>query len=178
MRKRNYKLIISMSVLFMAIVLCACGRKESEEIPERFFGMDYSQEKEFPSLVQVVCDSDSAWVITTAKRDPIYHWNPQNPGVEADRIEWQSEDRYDLVNIAKRQGTLYVETWNRENDSFEIRKFRTGGTWSAVMSISLEDWEDYAVMGTGFFVDKSENVYLPHGNEITRFSGEGQQSGS
>lgn len=98
--------------------------------------------------------------------------------MEADRIEWQSEERYDLINIAKRQGTLYVETWNRENDSFEIRKFRTGGTWSAVMSISLEDWEDYAVMGTGFFVDKNENVYLTHGNEITRFSGEGQQSGS
>ncbi len=178
MRKRNYLVLISLSVVFTAIILCACGKGEREEIPEKIFGTDYSQEKEFPSLVQVVCDSDGAWIITAAKRDPICRWNPQKPGTGTEQIEWQSDGKYDLVNIAERQGTLYVETRNREDDSFEIRKLRTGGTWSAVMSVRVENREDYAVMGTGFFVDKSENVYLAGGDEVTRFSGEGQQSGS
>lgn len=167
---------MALFAVVMAVFLSACGKGEGEEIPEKAFVMDYSQEQAFQSPVQVVCNLNSAWIITTAKKDPIYKWTLQTSGME--QLEWQSEDgSHDLINIAERQGTLYVETRNREDDTFEIRKCRTGGAWSSVMSVRVENWEAYAVMGSGFFVDGSENVYLVGGDRVMRFSGEGQKSG-
>ena len=176
-RMKKKTILTGLSVFFMAVLLSACGKGEGEKIPEKVFGMDYSQEQEIQFTVQMICDSDSAWVITTAKKDPIYKWVPQISGTE--QLEWQSEDgNHDLIGIAERRGTLYVETRNREDDTFEIRKYRTGRAWSAVMSIRVEDWEAYATMGSSFFVDGSENIYLVGGDKVMRFGGEGQESGA
>jgi len=163
----------------VAILLSACGKGESAEIPEKVFGMDYSQEQECRMTIQAVCSSDSAWSITTVKNDPIHKWSLQTPGMEPEQIEWQSEDgRYDLISIAQRQGTLYVETGEREDDTIVIRKLNVDGTWSPVMSVRVENREEYAVMGSGFFVDGSENVYLVGKDKVICFSGEGQESGA
>lgn len=179
MQKRmNQKtILVGMLSFWAGVLLSACGKGAGTEIPEKVFSMDYSQEQEIHSTVQVVCDSDSAWVITTVKRDPIYKWAPQISGTE--QLEWQSEDgNHDLISIAERRGTLYVETRNREDDTFEILKYRTGRAWSTVMSVRVEDWEAYATMGSGFFVDGSENVYLVGGDKVIRFGEEGQESGA
>lgn len=166
-------------ILFLAGILSACGKKENVEIPEKTFGMDYLQEQELGLIVQVICDTDSAWAITATKNDPIHKWTLQTSGMgDREQIEWQSEDgKYDLISIAQYRGTLYAEIRNRENDSLEIRKYCTDGTWSVLMSARLENWEDYAVMGSSFFVDGSENIYLVSGNRVTRFDEEGQEDG-
>ncbi len=109
MQKRmNQKTILVGMLSFLAgMLLSACGKGEGAEIPEKVFGMDYSQEQEIQFAVQVVCDSDSAWVITTAKNDPIYKWAPQTSGTE--QLAWQPENgSYNLIGIAQRHGSLYV----------------------------------------------------------------------
>ncbi|MCM1185213.1 MAG: extracellular solute-binding protein [Lachnoclostridium sp.] len=170
-------ILMGLSALFMTVLLSACGRGDSEEIPEKVFEVAYSQEQEFPTPVQVACNSHNAWVITIAKKDPIYKWTPQTSGVE--QLEWQLEDgNHDLISIAERRGTLYVETRNRESGAFDIYEYYTDGTWRTIMSAKVKDWEMYTVMGSGFYVDGSENVYLVGGNKVLRFSGEGQESGA
>ena len=173
--KAIYMLILT---FFMTVFLSACGKGENEEIPEKAFGLDYSQEQELQSPVQVVCNADNAWIITTLKNDPIHKWSLQDAGTDKEQIEWQSEEgNYGLISIAEQKGTLYVKVRNREDDTFEIRKRHITGTWNTIMSIPAKDREDYAVMGSSFFVDESENVYFASGNKVMRFSGEGVESG-
>ena len=169
-------IFIGLISLFLAAVLPACKEADSEAPQEKLFGVDYSQEQEFQSPVQVVCNSDSAWTISVAKNDPIHKWSPQTPGVRMEQFEWQSEEgNHDLINISERQGTLYVETRNREDNTLVIRKCGKDGDWGDVMSLKMENWEEYAVMGRGFFVDSKENIYLVSRDEVTCFSGEGQK---
>lgn len=181
MQKRTDNKAIYMLILtfFMTVFLSACGKGENEEIPEKAFGLDYSQEQELQSPVQVVCNADNAWIITTLKNDPIHKWSLQDAGTDKEQIEWQSEEgNYGLISIAEQKGTLYVKVRNREDDTFEIHKRHITGTWNTIMSIPAEDREDYAVMGSSFFVDGSENVYFASGNKVMRFSGEGEESGA
>lgn len=176
MSKEN--ILTGLFIFFTIMLLSACGKGEPEEIPEKVFGMDYSQEQDIQMAVQVVCNSDDAWVITSAKNDPIYRWFPQTSGAEPEQIKWQSKDgRYDLISIAERQGTLYAEMRDREDDIFTFYKWRADGVWSDVMSVRVEKSEEYAVMGRGFFVDGSENIYLAGEGKVMRFHGEGEESG-
>lgn len=178
MRKRGFcKTILQGLLLFFIVILSACGKKEPVEVPEMVFGVDYLQEQEIQLPVQIVCDSDSAWVITEVKDDPIRMWSMQTPGTNPEQIMWQPETgNYDLVGIAQRQGMLYVEMRNQEDNTLEICKFGTGGVWSTVMSVRVKNWEDYAITGSVFYVDGNENVYLVNGNEVTRFEGEGKKA--
>lgn len=177
MRKRGNRKIVLQGFILLTVMLSACGKSEPEAVPEKAFGVDYLQEQEMRQPVQVVCDSDSAWVITAVKDEPIRRYSMGNAGAEPEQIPWQSEaECYELISIAQRQGTLYAEVRNRENDALEILRWDAGGTWSAIMSIRVENWEDYTVMGNVFYVDGSENVYLVSGNEVMRFEGEGQRA--
>ena len=178
MKKRadTKPIFIGLFSLVLTVLLSACQEAENEKPQEKIFGMDYLQEQELQSPVQVVCNFDSAWTITTTKNDPIHKWSPQTAGAGAqEQIEWQSEENYDLINISEQQGTLYVETRNRADDTLVIRKCGMDGVWGDLISVKMENWEDYTVMGRGFFVDSSENVYLMSEDEVTCFSGEGQK---
>ncbi len=178
MRKREYrKTILQGLLIFFIVIMSACGNKEPVEAPEMVFGVDYLQEQEIRLPVQIVCDSDSAWVITAVKDDPIRMWSMQTPGTDPEQITWQPETgNHDLISITQRQGMLYAKMRNQEDNTIEIRKFGTGGIWNVVMSVRVESWEDYAVKGSVFYVDGSENVYLVKGNEVTRFEGDGEKA--
>ena len=175
-RKRIKTVFILLFALFIVGLLSACGKEKDIEVPAKAFGMDYSQEQELSSIIQVVCNTESAWSISTIKNDPIYKWSPQAFGMGTEQIEWQPEEgNYDLINIAECQGMLYAEMRNRENNILEIRKCSQNGNWSSVISIRVDNWEDYIVMGKGFFVDSSENVYLVGRDGVTQFGGNVQE---
>lgn len=178
MQKRMDKKAIFMGLLtfIMAVMLSACGKEESEAIPEKGFGIDYSEDLAVMLPEQVICGQGSAWAITPAKGDFIYKlaFNSGTSGLE--EIEWQPEEgEYFVVNIAERSGTLYAEIQNKEEDTIEIRKRRADGGWNDVMSIKPEDKESYTIVGSGFFVDGYENVYLVNGDMVTRFDESGKQ---
>lgn len=178
MKKRFDRKVIFLGLFcfFLAAGLSGCQKDEGKEIPVKIFGMDYSQEQEFQSPVQVVCNPDDAWIITASKNDPIHKWSPQVSGVGTEQIEWQTqEESYDLINILERNGTLYAETRNREDDTLVIRKCGMDGVWDTVMSVKTENWEDYTVMGRGFFADDRGNIYLAGRDEVTCFDRDGQK---
>ncbi|MBD5528818.1 MAG: carbohydrate ABC transporter substrate-binding protein [Lachnospiraceae bacterium] len=177
MKMRKIKTVfILLFTLFAMGMLSACGKEKDIEVPAKVFGVDYSQEQELSSTIQVVCNAESAWSISTIKNDPIYKWSPQALGMGTEQIEWQPEEgNFDLINIAERQGMLYAEMRNRENNILEIRKCGQDGNWSSVISIRVDNWEDYIDMGNAFFVDSSENVYLVGRDGVTRFGGNVQE---
>ncbi len=159
----------------MAVMLSACGKEASEVIQEKVFGIDYSEELAIQRPEQVICGQENAWVITTVKDDYIYKL-PYSTGVAGlERIEWNMEGDYYLVNIVEQSGTLYSQIYNKEENTIEIHKWGVNGVWSEVMSIKAENIESYAVVGSGFFVDDSGNVYLVSGDTVTRFDNEGNQ---
>ncbi|MCM1102263.1 MAG: ABC transporter substrate-binding protein [Clostridium sp.] len=180
MKKRTcHKSLFTLLFAFgLSIALCACGKEDAGEIPVKVFGVDYSMVQELGRSVQVICNADSVWAITNVKNDPIHKWALTASGMESEeQIEWQSEDgNYDLINILERQGTLYVETRNREDDTLMIRKRGTNKAWNDVLSVRVENPEDYAVMGRGFYLDGDTNVYLVSGDHVTRFNGDGQKT--
>lgn len=177
-QKRTDKLIIFifLFIFAIAVLLPACGKEETEEIPEKFFGINYSEELEGVLPEQVICTYRSAWAITTVKDDFIYQITSGSGALGREEIEWQPPEReYFIVNIAERNGTLYAELYNREEDLIEVRKYPAYGEWSHVMTAKPEG-EGWYTMGSGFFVDGSENVYLVNGNTVVCFDGEGKQT--
>lgn len=176
MKKRiKMKTSIFVWLLFSLVtLLAACGQKESEETEERAFGIDYSEELSIPLVEQVVCGQECAWAITSIKDDFIYKLAYNDGAAGLEQIEWQqSEGNYYIVNIAERNGTLYAELQNKEEDILVIYKLRADGEWNEVMSIKAEDLNWY-IMGSGLFVDDKENVYLVSGGTVTCFGEKGK----
>lgn len=168
-------ILIGLFTFVMAMALSACGKDEGETIPEKVFGTDYSEELEGVLPEQVICNQGSAWAITTVKGDFIYQIASGSGASELKEIEWQlTEGEYFIINIAERNGTLYAELYNREEDTVEVRKYPAYGGWSDVMA-AKPDGDGWYTMGSGFFVDSSEKVYLVNGNTVACFDGEGKQ---
>lgn len=162
--------------IFMAIVLSACGKGESTEIEEKAFGIDYSKELAVSLAEQVVCGRDHSWAITTIKNDFIYKIAHNSDAVGMEELEWQPEEgKYSIVNIAERSGVFYAQMQNREDDTIVIRKQAIDGRWRDLMSVRAAEGENYAVVGSGFYVDSSEKAYLVSGSKVICFDEEGQR---
>ncbi len=175
-RTRSRRNIIIVTFL-LALVLSACGKKENEEIQEKAFGIDHSEELAVQRPEQVICGSENAWAITTVKDDFIYKLAFGTGGAGLEKMEWKIEEGdYSIINIGEQNGTLLAEIHNKEKNTFEIRKCHAGGEWSNVMSIKAEDKGSYAAVGSGFFMDSNGNVYLVSGNTVMRFDGDGKQT--
>lgn len=161
--------------LTLAILLSACGN-EGGDILEKIFSSDYSKEIAIPVPAQVICGKESAWSITTTKDDFIYKlcFEPNTAAIE--RIEWQPEEGdYSIINIADCKGTLYAQLKNQKDDIIEVRKYLGNSSWSKVFSIQTENKGDYSIVGSGFYVDKSENFYFVNGVIVTKYNREGVQ---
>lgn len=174
-RTDKQTIFIWLLIFIMAAVLSACGKEEGEETSEKVFGIDYSEELEGLLPEQVICNQGNAWAITTVKGDFIYKLVSDSGAPGLEEIEWQpAEGEYFIINIAERNGTLYAEIYNKDEDMIEIRKYPAYGGWSDVMTAKPEG-EGWYTMGSGFFADGSGNIYLVNGNIVTCFDGEGKQ---
>lgn len=165
---------------FLTAALCACTGNESisveETAEERFFGTDYSRELAVSSVQQVVCGQEYAWVITSVADDAIYQLSYEAQEGLTEQIVWQQpEGSYYMINIAERDGQLYAELENRDTNTIEILKYLAYGGWSQVMSVKPEG-DGWGIMGSGFFVDGSGNVYLVNGDTAARFDEAGKQT--
>ncbi|MBD5529056.1 MAG: extracellular solute-binding protein [Lachnospiraceae bacterium] len=173
--KIRKKVCLALVMLLVAApALSACGKKSSEETPERAFGVDLIQELTVQSPEQVVCGSDGAWAITAQKNAPIYYLAYETETVGIETVEWQQEEGESLINIAERNGTLYAEVQSPDGDTLTIRKYGMGGWWNKVMDIEAED-RGWRSVGSGLFVDDAENVYLVSGSTVTRFGETGEK---
>lgn len=161
-------------LLVVAPALSACGKQNSEETPERAFGVDLIQELTVQSPEQVVCGQDGAWAITAQKNAPIYYLAYETETVGIETVEWQQEEGESLINIAERNGTLYAEVQSTDGDTLTIRKYSLGGWWNKVMDIEAED-RGWRSVGSGLFVDDAENVYLVSGSTVTHFGETGEK---
>ena len=79
------KYMIYLLTFLLAAVLTACGKEENKTIPEKAFRIDCTETLEITAPIQVICDQETAWVITTIKNDYIYkitqlfqHKSPNN----------------------------------------------------------------------------------------------------
>lgn len=162
--------------VFPAAALSACGKEEATEAELKAFGIDFSEELPVSRVQQVICGQEKTWFITSVKNDYIYQLPYDSPAAGIEEIAWQpGEGDYFMINIAERNGTLYAEFGNREEDVIEVQKYREYMGWSHVMSVKPEG-EGWSIMGSGLFVDSSENVYLVGGNTVARFEGEGKRA--
>lgn len=174
-QKEKRKFLLGLFAFAIAVLLTACGKEKIEEAPEKTFGIAYSEELENLSPEQILCRQGSAWAITAVKNDFIYQLTFDSGAAALEEMEWQpAEGEYFIVNIAERNGTLYAELYNREEDLIEIRKCPAYGGWIDVMTVKPEG-EGWYTVGSGFFVDGSERVYLVNGNRVACFDGEGKQ---
>lgn len=170
--KKN--IFIGLFPLFLAVLLSACGKEKEEGVQKKYFGIDYSEELAVMQSGQVICGQDNVWAITMVKNDFIYNIPYNTSAAEIEKIEWKpGEGNYSIVNVAERRGILYAQIKDMEKDTIEIRKYLSG-QWSDVMSIKTENNESYAVVGSTFFVDSSENVYLVNQDKVAHFDGEGK----
>lgn len=172
---KNYCLL-SMSIC-LSIILSACGSNgdAGEEAETKAFGIDLSQEEPMVwSPEQIVCGDYNVWIITSVKNDDIYMLDYGNDSIGAKQLEWQQAEAEYITNIAERRGTLYAEIHNTQEGTIEIRKYSAGVSWKTIMTIGATD-EAWSFMGSGLFVDGSENVYLVSGDTVTRFSAQGEK---
>lgn len=180
MQKGIIKKVVWVALLsiILAAALSGCKKDESAEPEEKLFNIEHDMEETaVRELAQVVCGQERIWFLTRVKGDFIYETAYDNGITEMETIEWQPEGReYFIVNIAERNGTLYAELWDRDEAVFHIRRRDADGVWSDVMSIRAEAAENYAVMGSGFFVDGNDGVYLVNGSSVVRFEGAGRQA--
>lgn len=179
MRQTRMKKTIIMGLFsfILAGILSACGRQENTAIPEKAFGVEDSQELTMQLPKQVICGQENAWAITAVKNDFIYQLGFDAGATGVEKLEWQPEEgNYSLINVVEYKGTLYAELENRENHDLEIRERHADGSWGSVMSIKPKETENYAVVGSGFFVDGNGNTYLVNGNSVTRYAEETRQA--
>lgn len=171
---RQKILAIPCALLYFVLILLGCGKVAQEKVPEKHFEIIGTSQAAIQLPEQVVCDSEGAWCITTVKNDFIYEISASDAVMKTQEIEWQpSGKEYDLINIAEKNGILYAQIHNREENTLEIYKHSTNGCWNAVMSIRPDDMDKYTIVGVGFYVDSSENVYLISENALTCFSDQG-----
>jgi ABC-type glycerol-3-phosphate transport system substrate-binding protein len=165
---------LSIFLILLTTILYACEKKEN--IPEKSFSIDFAEETAIPEIAQVVCGEESAWIITSAKNDSIYRLTYPIGSSTMEKIEWQpKEGDYYIVNVADKDGILYVQLYSQSLDSLIIRKYGFNGTWSEVMSVTAENKIKYAVVGSGFFVDEKEQIYLVSDHTVTCFDLAGNQ---
>ena len=68
---------------------------------------------------------------------------------------------------------MYAEAMNETENRIDIFKYCTDSGWSEAVPISAENAKSCAIMGSGFYVDKNENMYLVNGDIVTCFNREG-----
>ncbi|MCD8378950.1 MAG: ABC transporter substrate-binding protein [Lachnospiraceae bacterium] len=175
-KRSGRKMIFIWFFIFAVTVLLSARGAESEETSELVFGIDYSEELGSFWPEQVVCAQGNAWAITSVRNDFIYEITVGSGAAVLHRLEWQPADgEYFLVNIAEQDGTLYAELFNQVDETIKVRKYSTSGIWSDVVTIKPEG-EDWHIVGSGFFVDSSGNIYLVNGSTVACFDKEGEQT--
>lgn len=168
-RKRFFMIF---AMIFGMALLSSCGKGEQAQMTERAFRVEFTQELALEEVEAVVCGKDCAWVLTAAKNKPVYQYF-----YEADdltgvaELKWQQIEQENLVNLTERDGTLYAQIQNTEQDSTEIRKYT--GWWQTVLTTE-ETNPDWNYVGSGMFVDGAETVYLFGGNSVTHIAENGQ----
>ena len=174
-RGRRYAACIMLLVIFA--LAAGCGDKDLAEVETMSFEQYYLQEKsEICVPEQVVCGAECAWVITTGKNDVIYQVAYGNESPEVKEITWQQDEAEHLISIAYENGKLYAMVRMDEGKTLEIRYYRLDGEFETYRAIEAEAEQGLAV-GTLFWVDAEENVYIAEGNAVTRFdAGTGEKT--
>lgn len=168
--RKNFFMISAM-ILGMAL-LSSCGKTEQTQMTERAFRVELTQELSLEEAEAVVCGKDCAWVLTTAKNKPIYQrFYGTDDLIGVAELAWQQSEQENLVNLTERDGTLYAQIQNIEEESAEIRKYT--GWWQTVLTIE-ETNPEWNYVGNGMFVDEAETVYLFGGNSVTHIAEDGQ----
>lgn len=169
------KHMILILLFILAVILSACGKEDSGQDLEKYFGVDFTGELAVHIPQQVICGQECAWVITASRKDFIYQLAFDDKAA-VEKLEWQPEEgEYTIVNAAEHNGMLYLELYNLENNALEIYQHHSDDSFSHVMSIKAEETESYKTVGSGFFIDESKNVYLVNGNTVAHFDEEGNQ---
>lgn len=186
-RKIGYA--VCFAALLFGICLSACGKKKSEgdaenktevqtgqEAQAKAFGIDYSVEFSLENPEQIICGQDCMWAITTRMDGFIYRidYKEDNSGIQ--EIEWRTGGEESLVNIAEGKEGLYASVYLREENRLEIRRLDTGGQWTVIMTVKAENPE-WCIVGSGLFVDSSENIYLVSDRAVTCFGEDGAKAG-
>lgn len=187
--RRKRVLLPVLSILFLSVCLSACGGKGTAggaesgqtgqvgtEAETKAFGIDMVDRFNLENPEQVVCGQTCMWAITTRLDGFIYQIDYESDVKEIKEIEWRQGEEESLVNIAERKGILYAEVYLKRENVFEIRRQTAGSQWSTVMTVRVENPE-WCYVGSGLFLDSSENVYLMGGNTVTRFAEGGTKTG-
>lgn len=168
-----------LAVLLLGMLLSACSEKRGkgdeaagQEVQTKVFGIDFSEEYHLEAPEQVVCGSTCAWAITTHLDAPVYRIDYQSESAVMEEVEWRQGGEERLVNIAERKGMLYAVVYRRNENILEIRRQERDGGWSVVTVLQAENPE-WCIVGSGLFVDDSENVYLMSGRAVTCFGKDG-----
>lgn len=188
-RKIRYAVFFAM--LLFGVCLSACGEKkdagdagnkaagqngQEAEVQTKAFGIDYSEEFSLENPEQIVCGQDCMWAITTRLDGFIYRidYKEENSGVQ--EIEWRTGGEENLVNIAEGEKGLYASVYLRKENQIEIRRLNAGGQWTVIMTVKAENPE-WCIVGSGLFVDSSENTYLVSDRAVTCFGEDGAKAG-
>ena len=151
------KTLYSIGILFLAVLLSACG-KEQREKSERFYSIEYQQEVAVDLPSQAVCSSKGAWVLAAIKDTPVYFYNKET--VSASLVDWNIESGEYIVAMAANEETLYLAVNN--GSRIKVRKGREGRPWEDIADFSLDDVGNLS----SFWVDKQENFYFVSDHEI------------
>lgn len=181
--------IICLIIVILSACLSACGGKGAAGDVEtgqtgqvgldaelKAFGIDMADGFNLENPAQVVCGQTCAWAITARLDGLIYQIDYEGESAGIKGIEWRQDEEESLVSVAERKGMLYAGVYLRKENILEIRKKGSGSQWSTVMEINVEVPE-WCYVGSGLFLDDSENVYLTAGNTVTRFGEGGMKTG-
>ena len=179
--------VVCCAAVLFGIWLSACGEKGAgdaenkaavltgQEAQVKAFGIDYSAEFSLENPEQIVCGQDCMWAITTRLDGFIYRidYKEENSGIQ--EIEWRNGGEESLVNIAAGEEGLYASVYQWKENRLEIRRL-DGGPWTVIMAVNAENPE-WCFVGSGLFVDSSENVYLVSDRAVTCFGENGTKTG-